>query len=91
MEIKRGLAVLTYYTWWLIVLICTVIILYKLITNQSFSVGFRFGIQSASDHDRDFVFQPLLVRRRNGASGLNTPNVSISAQPALPEGEQVEQ
>ena len=90
MEIKLGLALLTYYTWWLIVLICTLIILYKLVTNQNFSVGIRFGIQSASEHDRDFVFQLLLVRRRNGTANIGGQNASVSATPALPEGEQVD-
>ena len=33
MEIKFGFAILVYYTWWLIVLLCMIIVLYKLLTN----------------------------------------------------------
>ena len=37
MKINFRFALLAYYTWWLIVLVCLVIILYKLLTNQNFS------------------------------------------------------
>ena len=93
MELKLGFALLAYYTWWLIVLVCTCIVLYKLLTNQSFSVGVRFGIQSASETYRDFVFQPILVHRRNGntARETQTPNAAATATPAILEGDQVQQ
>ena len=47
MKINFGFALLVYYTWWLIVMVCLVIILYKLLTNQNFTIGFRVGIQSS--------------------------------------------
>ena len=48
MKINFGFALLAYYTWWLIVMVCLVIILYKLLTNQNFTIGFTVGIQSSS-------------------------------------------
>ena len=67
MKINFGFALLAYYTWWLIVMVCLVIILYKLLTNQNFTIGFRVGIQSSARQDRDsYVFEPVLVHHRNG-------------------------
>ena len=48
MKINFGFALLAYYMWRLIVLVCLVIILYKLLTNQNFTIGFRVGIQSSA-------------------------------------------
>ena len=83
MEIKFGFAILAYYTWWVIVLLCLVIVLYKLVTNQNFSVGFRVGIQSNREDAQNMVFEPILVRRqqstvvnRNG----NNANTSTAAE-----------
>ena len=62
MELKFGFTILVYYTWWLIVLLCMVIILNKLLTNQNFAIGFYIWINSASDTaNENLVFQPILV------------------------------
>ena len=58
-------------------LVCLVIILYKLLTNQNFTIGFRVGIQSSARQDRDsYVFEPVLVRRRNGQPASPSPQNS---------------
>ena len=84
MEIKFGFAILAYYTWWVIVLLCLVIVLYKLVTNQNFFVGFRVGIQSNREDTQNMVFEPILVQRqgqtqsavvnRNGNNANVTPD-----------------
>ena len=77
MKINFGFTLLAYYTWWLIVLVCLVIILYKLLTNQNFTIGFRVGIQSLSRQDRDsYVFEPVLVHHRNGQLASPSPQNS---------------
>ena len=64
MEIKLGFALFAYYTWWIIILACLAIVLFKLLTNQNFSVAFCIGIQSGSRTDRDsYTFEPILIRR----------------------------
>ena len=83
METKFGFAILAYYTWWIIVLLCLLIVLYKLLTNQNFSIGFRVGIQSNRDDTQNLVFEPVLLHRqgqmpvinRNG-NNLNTATTS---------------
>ena len=85
MEIKFGFAILAYYTWWIIVLLCLLIVLYKLLTNQNFSIGFHVGIQSNRDDTHNLVFEPVLLRRqgqmlvinRNG-NNSNTATMSDS-------------
>ena len=82
MEIKLGFALFAYYTWWIIVLACLIIVLFKLLTNQNFSVAFSIGIQSGSRSDRDsYTFEPILVRRnqvapnnRNNNNGVESAN-----------------
>ena len=70
MEIKLGFTLFTYYTWWIIILACLAIILFKLLTNQNFSVAFRIGIQSGACTNRDsYTFEPILVWR-------NQPNIT---------------
>ena len=60
MEIKLGFALFAYYTWWIIILACLAIVLFKLLTNQNFSVAFRIGIQSGACADRDsYTFEPI--------------------------------
>ena len=71
MKINFGFTLLAYYMWWLIVLVRLVIILYKLLTNQNFTIGFRVGIQSSS-----YVFEPVLVHRRNGQPASPSPQNS---------------
>ena len=74
MKINFGFTLLVYYTWWIIVLVCLVIIIYKLITNQNFTIGFRVGIQSSSRQDRDsYVFEPVLVHCKNGQPAPSSP------------------
>ena len=76
MEIKLGFTLFVYYTWWIIVLACLVIVLFKLLTNQNFSVVFRIGIPSDFRSDRDsYTFEPILVRRNQaGQSNRNNNN-----------------
>ena len=58
-------------------LVCLVIILYKLLTNQNFTIGFRVGIQSLARQDRDsYVFEPVLVHCRNGQLASPSPQNS---------------
>ena len=71
MEIKFGFAILAYYTWWIIVLLCLLIVLYKLLTNQNFSIGFRVGIQSNRDDTHNLVFEPVLLRRQGQTPVIN--------------------
>ena len=81
MKINFGFTLLVYYTWWLIMLVCLVIILYKLLTNQNFTISFRVGIQSSSRQDRDsYVFEPVLVRRRNGQPASPSPQSNLPNQ-----------
>ena len=81
MEIKLGFTLFVYYTWWIIVLACLMIVLFKLLTNQNFSVAFRIGIQSGSRSDRDsYTFEPILVRRNQaGPSNRNNNNGTDNA------------
>ena len=68
MEIKLGFALFAYYTWWMIILACLAIVLFKILTNQNFSVAFHIGIQSGSQTDRDsYTFKPILVRRNQAS------------------------
>ena len=60
-EIKFGFAILAYYTWWLIMLLCLTIVLYKLLTNQNFSIGFHIGIQSNHEDRENKVFELVLI------------------------------
>ena len=87
MEIKFGFAILAYYTWWVIVLLCLVIVLYKLVTNQNFSVGFRVGIQSNREDTQNMVFEPILVRRQGQtqSSVVNRNGNNANANPAAEE------
>ena len=71
MEIKFGFAILAYYTWWIIVLLCLLIVLYKLLTNQNFSIGFRVGIQSNRDDPQNLVFEPVLLHRQGQTPVIN--------------------
>ena len=81
MKINFGFALLVYYTWWLIVLVCLVIILYKLLTNQNFTIGFGVGIQSLSRQDRDsYVFEPVLVCHRNSQPASPSPQNNLPNQ-----------
>ena len=81
MEIKFGFAILAYYMWWLIVLLCLMIVLYKLMTNQNFSIGFRIGIQSnREDHD-NLVLEPILLRRASQQQPANRNNNAINVVP----------
>ena len=89
MEIKLGFALFAYYTWWIIVLACLVIVLFKLLTNQNFSVAFHIGIQSGSHTDRDsYIFEPILVRRNQ--AGHNNRNNSNGADNAADQDNQVD-
>ena len=64
MEIKLSFVLFTNYTWWIIILACLAIVLFKLLTNQNFSVTFHTGIQSGLQTDRDsYTFEPILIRR----------------------------
>ena len=53
-------------------LLCLVIVLYKLVTNQNFSVAFRVGIQSNREDTQNMVFEPILVRRQGQATSSVT-------------------
>ena len=89
MEIKLGFMLFAYYTWWIIVLACLVIILFKLLTNQNFSVAFHISIQSGSRTDRDsYTFEPILVRRNQ--AGHNKRNNSNGADNAADQDNQVD-
>ena len=89
MEIKLGFALFAYYTWWIIVLACLVIVLFKLLTNQNFCVAFRIGIQSGSWSDRDsYMFEPILIRRNQPAS--NNRNNNNGADSANDQDNQVD-
>ena len=81
MEIKLGFMLFTYYTWWIIVLACLMIVLFKLLTNQNFSVAFCIGIQSGSRSDRDsYTFELILVSRNQaGPSNRNNNNRADNA------------
>ena len=82
MEIKFGFAILAYYTWWLIVLLCLTIILYKLMTNQNFSIGFRISIQSNREDRDNLVFEPILLWQTGQQQPANRNNNAINAVPA---------
>ena len=82
MEIKFGFAILAYYTWLLIVLLCLTIILYKLMTNQNFSIGFRISIQSNREDRDNLVFEPILLRRTGQQQPANRNNNALNAGPA---------
>ena len=71
MEIKFGFAILAYYTWWIIVLLCLLIVLYKLLTNQNFSISFRVRIQSNRDDTNNLVFEPVLLHRQGQTLVIN--------------------
>ena len=63
-------------------MVCQVIILYKLLTNQNFTIGFRVGIQSSARQDRDsYVFEPVLVGCRNGQPASSSLQNSQANQP----------
>ena len=81
MEIKFGFAILAYYTWWLIVLLCLTIVLYKLMTNQNFSIGFRISIQSNREDRDNLVLEPILLWRTS-QQPANRNNNAINAVPA---------
>ena len=84
MEIKFGFAILAYYMWWLIVLLCLTIVLYKLLTNQNFSIGFRVGIRSNHEDRENIVFKPVLIHRSGqqlvGQAQRNTNNANNTNQ-----------
>ena len=52
-------------------LLCLLIVLYKLLTNQNFSIGFRVGIQSNRDDTQNLVFEPVLLRRQGQTPVIN--------------------
>ena len=84
MEIKFGFAILAYYTWWIIVLLCLTIVLFKLITNKNFSIGFRVGIQTDREDRENLVLEPILLRRAGQqpavAATRNNNNANNTAQ-----------
>ena len=46
MEFSFGFALLAYYTWWVLLLMALIIMIYKLVTKQNFEVALRVGINS---------------------------------------------
>ena len=82
MEIKFGFAILAFYTWWLIVLLCLTIVLYKLMTNQNFSIGFRIGIQSNREDRDNLALESILLRRAGQQQPANKNNNAINTAPA---------
>ena len=89
MEIKLGFVLFAYYTWWIIILACLAIALFKLLTNQNISVAFRIGIPSGSRTDRDsYTFEPILMRHNQ--ANLTQQNNNNGADNGADQDNQVE-
>ena len=89
MEIKLGFVLFAYYTWWIIILACLAIALFKLLTNQNISVAFRIGIPSGLWTDRDsYTFEPILMRHNQ--ANLTQQNNNNGADNGADQDNQVE-
>ena len=67
----------------IIILLCLTIVLYKLMTNQNFSIGFRIGIQSNREDRDNLVLEPILLRRAGQQQPANRNNNANIATPAV--------